>query len=211
MEQGKSVAFIITHTIIAGQEERYEAWLMDILSAVSRTPGYIGREIFRPSPGTRTYTSILRFDSYKNLNAWAESDTRNALVSRVSDLLTKGDVHEIRTGIDFWFTPEHVKPPKPWKQFLLVLSAIYPLSQIIPYLLTPLFRAVPMTNHPLIKGLLIATTVVGLMTFVVMPRYTQLVKRWLYEEVEEVESLIQLSHQPKSFRSRLSSTKKKRW
>jgi hypothetical protein len=49
------------------------------------------------------------------------------------------------------------------------------------------------------------------MTFVVMPRYTQLVKRWLYEEVEEVESLIQLSHQPKSFLSRLSSTKKKRW
>jgi uncharacterized protein len=184
IDQSKSVAFIITHTIKAGEEERYEAWLMDVLSAVSRAPGYLGREVFRPAQGTRTYTSILRFDSYDHLNAWAESDTRKSLVSRVSELLTKGAVHEITTGIDFWFTPEHAKPPKPWKQFLLVLSAIYPLSLIIPYLLTPLFTVAPRLTHPLIRGLLIAAIVVGLVTFMVMPRYTRLVKRWLYEETE---------------------------
>jgi hypothetical protein len=44
--QSKSVAFIITHTIKAGEEERYEAWLMGVLSAVSRAPGYLGREVF---------------------------------------------------------------------------------------------------------------------------------------------------------------------
>ena len=184
MDPSKSVAFIITHTIKAGEEERYEAWLTDILSAVSRAPGYLGREVFRPAQGMRTYTSILRFDAYDHLNAWAASDARKALVSRVSDLLTKGDVYEIRTGIDFWFTPERAKPPKPWKQFLLVLSAIYPLSLIIPSLFTPLFRIMPPLTHPLIRGLFIAAVVVGLMTFVVMPRYTRLVKRWLYEETE---------------------------
>ena len=86
--------------------------------------------------------------------------------------------------MDFWFTPEHAKPPKPWKQFLLVLSAIYPLSLIIPSLFTPLFRVMPPLTHPLIRGLFIAAVVVGLMTFVVMPRYTRLVQRWLYEETE---------------------------
>jgi antibiotic biosynthesis monooxygenase (ABM) superfamily enzyme len=184
MGQSKSVAFIITHTIKAGEEARYEAWLTEMLSTVSRAPGYLGREVFRPAQGMRTYTSIVRFDAYDHLNAWSASETRQALVSRVSDLLTKGDVHEIRTGIDFWFTPEHVKPPKPWKQFLLVLSAIYPLSLIVPSLFTPLFRVMPPLTHPLIRGLLVAAVVVGLMTFVVMPRYTQLVKRWLYEETE---------------------------
>jgi uncharacterized protein len=184
MDPSKSVAFIITHTIKAGEEERYEAWLTDMLSVVSRAPGYLGREVFRPAQGMRTYTSILRFDAYDHLNAWAESDARKALVSRVSDLLTKGDVHEIRTGIDFWFTPERAKPPKPWKQFLLVLSAIYPLSLIIPSLFTPLLRVMPPLTHPLIRGLFIAAVIVGLMTFVVMPRYTRLVKRWLYEETE---------------------------
>jgi len=182
MDQSKSVAFIITHTIKAGEEARYEAWLMEMLSAVSRAPGYLGREVFRPAQGMRTYTSILRFDAYDHLNAWSKSDTRHALVSRVSDLLTKGDVHEIRTGIDFWFTPEGAPAPKPWKQFLLVLSAIYPLSLIVPSLFTPLFRVMPSLTHPLIRGLFIAAVVVGLMTFVVMPRYTRLVQLWLYAD-----------------------------
>ena len=62
MDHSQSVAFIITHTIKAGEEERYEAWLIDMLSAVSRAPGYLGREVFRPAQGRRTYTSILRFD-----------------------------------------------------------------------------------------------------------------------------------------------------
>ncbi len=72
VDQSKSVAVIITHTIKAGEAKRYEAWLTDILSAVSRAPGYLGREIFRPAQGSRTYTSILRFDSYDHLNAWVE-------------------------------------------------------------------------------------------------------------------------------------------
>jgi uncharacterized protein len=184
VDQSKSVAVIITHTIKAGEAKRYEAWLTDILSAVSRAPGYLGREIFRPAQGSRTYTSILRFDSYDHLNAWVESDARKSLLSRVSDLLAKGDVYEIRTGIDFWFTPECVKPPKPWKQFLLILSALYPLKLITPYLLTPLFRVIPPLTHPLIRGLFISAVVVGLMTFVVMPHYTRLAERWLYEETE---------------------------
>lgn len=181
-DQSKSVALIITHTIKAGEEKRYEGWLTDILSAVSSFPGYLGREIFRPAHGTRTYTTIVRFDSYDHLTAWVESDARKLFVSRVSDLLEKGDVHEIRTGIDFWFTPEGVRPPKPWKQFLLTLSAVYPLSLIIPRLLSPLFRDAPILGHPLIRGLLIAASLTALLTFVIMPRYTRLVKRWLYDE-----------------------------
>jgi uncharacterized protein len=182
VDQNISVALIITHTIKAGGKKRYEAWLTDILSAVSSFPGYLGREIFSPAQGTRTYTTIVRFDSYDHLNAWVESDARKSFVIRVKDLLEKGDVHEIRTGIDFWFTPEGVRPPKPWKQFLLTLSAVYPLSLIIPSLFNPLFRVEPALGHPLLSGLLIAATLTALLTFVIMPHYTRLVKRWLYGE-----------------------------
>ena len=181
-DQHKSVALIITHTVKAGEEKRYEGWLTDILSEVSRSRGYLGREIFRPTQGTRTYTSIVRFDTNINLTAWVESETRASFVSRVSDLLEKGDVHEIRTGIDFWFTPEGVKPPRPWKQFLLTLSAVYPLSLVIPPLFRPLGRVVPILGQPFIFGLLIAATLTALLTFVIMPRYTRLVKKWLYTD-----------------------------
>lgn len=77
----KSVALIITHTFRAGEEQRYEQWLTDILTAVSIAPGYLGREIFRPVQGGKTYTSIVRFDCSDSLDAWVESDMRKAFVS----------------------------------------------------------------------------------------------------------------------------------
>jgi uncharacterized protein len=55
---------------------------------------------------------------------------------------------------------------------------------ITPYLLTPLFSVAPPLTHPLIRGLVISAVIVGLMIFVVMPHYTRLVERWLYEDTE---------------------------
>lgn len=182
VDLNKSVALIITHTIRAGEEKRYEVWLTDILGAVSNSPGYLGREIFRPAQGMRTYTSILRFDCSDNLNAWVESDVRSAYVNQVTDLLEKGDRHEIRTGIDFWFTPEGLRPPKPWKQFILTLSAVYPLSLVLSRLIRALFPLAPALANPLISGLLVAASLTALLTFVIMPRYTRLMKWWLYDE-----------------------------
>ena len=178
-----SVAFIITHIIKAGDEQRYETWLANILRAVSSCPGYLGREIFRPAHGSRKYTTIVRFDSHEHLNAWAESEARRSYVDSVRDLLEQGDQHEIKTGIDFWFTPEGIKPPPRWKQFLLTLSAVYPLSLILPFVFAPLFsRLPPPINVPLVRGFTIAASLTALLTFVIMPHYTKLVKRWLYEE-----------------------------
>ena len=180
-----TVAFIITHTVRAGNEKIYEDWLTAILDAVSRSAGYLGREIFRPAHGSGKYTTIVRFDSHEHLNAWADSAARRSYVSRVSDLLESGDRHEIRTGIDFWFTPDGVRPPKPWKQFLLTLSAVYPLTLILPWLLGPLFSlAPPSLNDQPVKGIVLAASLTALLTFVIMPRYTRLVKRWLYETEE---------------------------
>ncbi|HEX9000526.1 MAG TPA: antibiotic biosynthesis monooxygenase [Blastocatellia bacterium] len=181
-EEAKSIALIITHTIKSGEESRYEAWLADIQRAVSTWPGYLSREIFRPAHGSRKYTSILRFDSLDRLNAWAESETRRSFVEQASHLLESGDQVEIRTGVDFWFTPEGAKPPKPWKQFLLTLTAVYPLSLLIPRLLRPLIALAPPLGYEPVRALLMAMTLTGLLTFVIMPRYTRLMKHWLYDD-----------------------------
>jgi antibiotic biosynthesis monooxygenase (ABM) superfamily enzyme len=180
----ETVAFIVTHRVRTGEEERYEAWLADIFIASSGFSGYLGREIFRPSDGSRKYTSVVRFDSQDSLNAWAESETRKSFVSKVHDLLEQGDQVEIRSGIDFWFTPEGVKPPKLWKQFVLTVSAVYPLSLIIPLFLSPLGKLVPVLGNEFLTAFLMAVILTAMLTFVIMPRYTRLMKRWLYDEEE---------------------------
>lgn len=178
----QSVALIITHTIKAGEESHYETWLADIHRAVSVWPGFLSREIFRPAHGSRKYTSILRFAGLTELNRWIASPTRADFVAQVSHLLEQGDQVEIHTGVDFWFTPESLKPPKPWKQFLLTLSAVYPLSLLIPRFLQLVIAALPPLGFEPLRALLMAATLTGLLTFVIMPRYTRLMKRWLYEE-----------------------------
>lgn len=183
-EEAKSIALIITHTIKSGEESHYETWLADIQRAVSTWPGYLSREIFRPAHGSRKYTSILRFDSLDRLNAWAESETRRSFVEQASHLLESGDQVEVRTGVDFWFTPEGAKPPKRWKQFLLTLTAVYPLSLLIPRLLRLLIELVPPLGYEPVRALLMAITLTGLLTFLIMPRYTRLMKHWLYDDNE---------------------------
>jgi uncharacterized protein len=184
VDQSRSVAFVITHTVKAGAEQRYEEWTKEILSAVSSYPGYLGREVFLPTRGNHKYTIIVRFDNEEHLRNWVDSEARRGFIGRANDLLEKGDQNEVRTGIDFWFTPEGTRPPKAWKQFLLTASAVYPLSLILPRLLAPLYRAAPALGHPLISALVMAALLTGLLTFVIMPRYTRLVRRWLYKETE---------------------------
>lgn len=40
------------------------------------------------------------------------------------------------------------------------------------------------TQNHYIRGLCVAIALTGSLTFVVMPRYTRLMRRWLYEDVE---------------------------
>jgi len=50
----------------------------------------------------------------------------------------------------------------------------------VPWLYQPLFAWAPALGEPGVKPLLVAATVVALMVWVVMPRYTRLVAKWLF-------------------------------
>jgi len=71
-------------------------------------------------------------------------------------------------------------PAKRYKQFLLTLSVIYPLTMLVPAVLHRLLASVPVLSDYWLAHLLAAATIVGLMVYLVMPRYTRLMARWLY-------------------------------
>jgi len=147
-----------------------------------RFPGHQGVNIIRPTEGARSYTIVLRFDTLEHLQEWLASDARRQLVAEVQSLLERGDRVAITTGLEFWFTP--LTPvqghPPPYKQFRLTLSAIFPLTLVVPWLLRPLFQAKPVLGRPVVSTVIISAVIVGLMTYVIMPRYTRLVAGWLY-------------------------------
>jgi antibiotic biosynthesis monooxygenase (ABM) superfamily enzyme len=144
--------------------------------------GYQSVNVIRPQAGSDAYAIVLHFDSIANLRRWIESDTRIRLLEKIRPYLrAAAEDIDIKTGFEFWFTPPPAaKPAKPYKQFLITPSAIFPFTMIVPWLLQPALSAVPFLNVPGVRHLLVAALIVGFMVYVLMPRYTRLVSRWLF-------------------------------
>lgn len=185
----QSVTSVIRHTVRPGVEVEYEAWLKNLASIGHHFPGHQGANIIRPPKGSHTYTIILRFDTVEHLQGWLNSDVRRRLGDEAKPLLARRVEVDIQTGLDFWFTPPASytsltatpKQAKPYKQFLVVLSAIYPLTLLVHWILTPLAEVVPFFGQDYIRGLLDAIIIVAFLTFLIMPHYTRLLARWLYD------------------------------
>ena len=176
------VTAVIEHDVRAGAERDYEAWLQYVTTSAQRFPGHVGVNIIRPHEGGQRYTIVLRFDTLAHLQTWLGSEARRRLVAQVGPFLERGDRVDIKTGLEFWFTPPSAaqRHPAAYKQFLLTLSAIFPLTLLVPWVLRPLFEAVPVFGALFMRNLVVDAVIVGLITYVIMPRYTRLVAGWLY-------------------------------
>ncbi|MBU5613921.1 antibiotic biosynthesis monooxygenase [Geomonas azotofigens] len=174
---------VITHRLRENKQTEYERWLEEIAPLCKASPGYLDWHIVRPIPGlTETYTVIIRFDTEVHLREWMESPTRARLIKQVRPLFVTDDDFFISSGLDFWFTPMGAKAKIPvrWKQFLVTWSAIYPLALGMPLVVYPVMHYLHVPDNRLFATLAVTGLVVFLMVYVVMPRYTRLVQRWLF-------------------------------
>ena len=182
-EADQSATVVISHHVKAGQEGHYEAWLGEIVPVAKTYPGHMGVQIIRPVAGATTkYTVVIRFDSRDHLLSWMESDDRKGLIEKVQPFLADDDRFSVLSGLDFWFTPEGAKAKLPtrWKQFLVTWSAIYPLAVAIPLLLNLAMGQFGGLDNYYLRTLVVTFIIVLLMVYVIMPRYTKLVHRWLF-------------------------------
>ncbi|TPK75306.1 antibiotic biosynthesis monooxygenase [Mesorhizobium sp. B2-4-17] len=160
---------------------RYEEWLKEVIPVAQTFTGHQGVNVIRPQVASEPYTIILHFETVANLRKWLDSETRALLVEKIRPFLRGQENLDIKTGFEFWFTPPPGgRPAKRYKQFLITLSAIFPLTIVVPWSLQPLFGWIPLLGLPVIRHLLVAALIVGIVVYVVMPRYTQLVSRWLF-------------------------------
>ena len=164
-----------------GAVNRYEDWLKEIVPVAQQFAGHQGVNVIRPHGASAAYTIVLHFDTMANLRQWLTSDVRARLIEKIRPFLVSEEKIDIKTGFEFWFTPPPGgKPAKPYKQFLITLSAIFPLTIVVPWLLQPVFTWLPALALPGLRHLVIAAAIVAVMIYAVMPRYTRLVSHWLY-------------------------------
>ena len=180
-DEGATV--VITHRVREGQEAAYEEWLSEIGPVSRRSAGQLDWQIIRPVAGlTSTFTVIIRFDTREHLEAWMGSAERKRLIEKARPILEVDDDFRVRSGLEFWFAPEDAPSAiaMRWKQVLLSWSAIYPLVIVVPLAVRPAAAFVGLPANRYLDTLIVTGVVVFLMAYVVMPRYSRLVRRWLF-------------------------------
>ncbi len=183
-ESQQGATAFITHQVREDKKNMYENWLKEIASACKSHIGSLDVNVISPIPDlTETYSLIIRFDTPEHLDQWLRSDDCVSFVEKVQPLLGRDEDIFIKSGLDFWFTPEGAKAqlPKRWKQFLVTWSAIYPITLIAQKLVLYSIQLLRIPENFFLNTFLITGIVVWAMVYVVMPRYTRLVQRWLFD------------------------------
>ena len=175
------VTVVVTRRVRAGHEDAYERWLRRLLQDATALPGYLGANVQRPVPGSgsREYTSIFRFDSVAHLRAFEASDLRRRALAEVAAHVEADATWDRLTGLEVWFTPPPgtVAPnPSRARMALLMILVVYGLVMSIGALVGVAFAGAPAPARLLIT----ITIEVLLMTYVLMPRLTRWLARWIY-------------------------------
>jgi uncharacterized protein len=178
-EQGP-VTVSVSRKAVAGKEKEYEQWISGITQSAAKFPGHMGTNVLRPSDATKgEYVIIYRFDNYQNACHWEQSEARSEWLDKVKPLVQGEAVRRKVTGFEFWFDLPSVPvthAPSRQKMAVVMIIVVYVLVLCLSSLMGPVIGNLPFWQ----KLLVIIPMQVVLMTYVVMPQVTKILKNWLY-------------------------------
>lgn len=174
------VTVSIARKAMPGREADYEDWISRVTAMVSGWPGYQGVSVLRPAAATDyAYVTIYRFATWEQCHVFEKSEERSRLLTELEGMVeSEAEIKKV-TGLEFWFDLPEVPAqarPSPHKMALVVTVVAYGVVMALTLSLGPLISAYPVW----LRALLTVTAQVLLMTYVVMPQVTRLLRRWLY-------------------------------
>lgn len=177
----ESVTVSVSRRVKAGKEAEYEQWIRGITEAGVHFKGHQGVNILRPSSATQgEYVIIYRFDNYENARNWEVSAERQQWISKLSPLVEGETTRKQVSGLEFWFdlpsVPVTAHAPR-HKMALVLMVVVYCLVLLLSVVFAPLIGDWPLW----MKLLVVIPIQVLLMTYLVMPGVTRLLKNWLYQ------------------------------
>lgn len=179
-DEDPQVTAIISHVVRSGREQGYEEWFHGIATDARKFKGHLGVSAIRPRDHAHPeYVVILKFDRYDNLKQWLESDTRRQWIERLQPLIEKPEAVQTLTGLETWFTlsSKPIKSPPPrYKMALVTWLGVFITLAVVSRVLAPLLSGLPV----LLNQLITTGLVVAILTYLIMPRLTQLFRKWLY-------------------------------
>jgi len=135
-----TVTEVITTTVTPGQEDAYQDWAARLQAKQATFPGYMGTLVQAPLSSEIPYwTTLVRFATPAELDAWLGSSVRTELLKRADPQVSSWESHRLSSPFGAWFPPAGDRPaPAAWKQTCLVLLVLFPVVMIEIRFLSPL-------------------------------------------------------------------------
>jgi uncharacterized protein len=179
MSHDESVTVVVTRKVKRGHESEYEGWLRRLLEESKSMKGYLGATIQKPAPGSTEYTSVFRFDTVDNLRKFEESELRSRYLREVVDYVEADAIWNKFTGLEFWFSPPKgtvIPQPSRFRMSLVMIAVVFGLVLSIGQLVGMVAGEVP----SYIRLFVTISIEIFLMTYILMPRITRLLAKWIY-------------------------------
>lgn len=175
------VTVVVRRRVKPGHEAAYEAWLERLVAGARALPGFTGNEVKRAGS---EYTSVFRYDSLEHLRTFEESDLRRRALAEVAEHVEGDAIWQELTGLELWFSaPAGTVVPQPdrFRMALVMIAVVYGLVLSIGSLV-----ALVLGDTPMPLRLLVTITIeVFLMTYLIMPRLTRALARWIYPATKD--------------------------
>jgi len=187
-EGGSGVVEVIITQVKAGKEAAYREWETRIQQAQSKFPGYRGSYVQPPVSGELGWTTLMRFDTAKQLDTWLKSAERAALVKEAESLVDYAHLQRMGTSFPGWFPtdPRTGKGPPNWKAGMLVLLGLFPIV-----MLETRFLKLPVNPS---LGMFIGNSIsVAMTTYLTMPLFIKVLHWWLFPKSEASKIAINLA------------------
>lgn len=179
-EPREPATVVISRRVKAGGEASFRAWAEGFEQEMTRFPGHVRCQLVPPvGEDQPEWVFVFTFDSAQSLHAWIASDTRRLWLERLEPMVEGKEQAQVISGLEalFGILPPSVAPPPPvWKVAVSVLVGIYPASLLSALFLAPLLKDLPLPWRVLANAL----ALVFMMTWLIMPLVTRLLRFWLY-------------------------------
>ncbi|MFJ9622471.1 antibiotic biosynthesis monooxygenase [Streptomyces sp. NPDC101181] len=173
------VTLLTARSVEPGYEREFREWFGRVTRATATFPGHLGDGLFQPPTASGPWVLIHRFRDREAARGWSASPERAALFDNCEGHHQTEVARRELSAMETWFTPPPVTaaaPPPRWKLALAAFAAVLPVSLVGNGLLGPALADVPLPVRVLVLALLFSM----LMTYVMMPATTRVLRGWLY-------------------------------
>jgi antibiotic biosynthesis monooxygenase (ABM) superfamily enzyme len=177
-----TVTEVITTLVKPGKEPEFRAWCEDIQAAQGAFPGYVGTYVQAPlSAEQQSWTTLVRFATPAQFDAWLAAPERRALLRRSEALVQAWQSRRLPSSFAGWFPtgPDQASPPA-WKQAALVLLVLYPVVMLELRFLSPVLAGL----NPAIGTFIGNAISVSLISWPLMPLAVSPLAWWLHPAPE---------------------------